>query len=57
MFRLDLVILRPILTCVLPDTVHTLPGITLNNKVLVLTFIIQYYISKGGPICGTMDVC
>jgi len=41
MFRLDLVILRPILTIVLPDTVHTLGSrrVYIQGIHLVTTFV------------------
>jgi len=41
MFRLDLVILRPILTFVLPDTVHTLGShrVYIRGIHLVKTFV------------------
>jgi len=43
MFRLDLVILRPILTFVLPDTVHTLGShrIYIRRIHLVETFVLK----------------
>jgi len=41
MFRLDLVIIRPILTIVLPDTVHTLASHRIYSRGihLVKTFV------------------
>ena len=41
MFRLDLVILRPIITFVLPDTVHTLGSHRVDSRGihLVKTFV------------------
>jgi len=43
MFRLDLVILRPILTIVLPDTVHTLGShrVYIRRIHLVKTFFLK----------------